>query len=98
MLQMSSAVAQPALAFENIQITAGIEYENGADLRDAQHERDGRQQAGMRNTTHPQAEADESGLHERSHDDAQRHTLHGLPGEDHGRIRRGRLRAGARKQ
>ena len=60
--------------------------ENRPDLRDAEHEHDGGQQSGMRNAGHEKTESDERGLHERRHDDAERHALHRLPGEDHCRI------------
>ena len=40
----------------------------------------------MRDAGHPESEPDERGLHQRRHDDAERHALHRLPGEDHRRI------------
>ena len=65
---------------------AGINTGNRPDLRDAEHEHDGGEQSGMRNTGDEKAESDERGLHQRRHDDTERHALHRLPGEDHRRI------------
>ena len=83
---MRNTVAHTPLACENIQMIAGINTGNGPSCAMHNTNTMAVSRPGMRDAGHKESESDERGLHQRRHDDAERHTLHRLAGENHRRI------------